>query len=140
MVIAIKQVEYLNIYKLKLFFTDGKENTIVFEPFLKNTKNPMTTKYLDTNKFSNFSIWWRKMLLKRRRFESGGLGWQGSSGLPAGFARRFSPLQPVGFIVVHRFLRRGGSSSDHPVGQSKECVELMPVLGQAAIPHFPMAE
>jgi len=56
MALAIKQVEYLNNYKLKLFFSDGKENTIDFEPFLKSAKNPMTTKYLDTNTFSNFNI------------------------------------------------------------------------------------
>ena len=43
------------------------------------------------------------MRLKRRRFESGGLGLRGGSGLVAGFARRFSPLQPVCFRVVHVF-------------------------------------
>jgi hypothetical protein len=38
------------------------------------------------------------------------------------------------------FSGRGNAASDHHIGQSKERVELMPVLGQTLIPHFPMAE
>src|SRR5213594_283432 len=38
------------------------------------------------------------------------------------------------------FSRRGGSSSDHHIGESEERVELMPVLGEPSIPHLPMAE
>src|SRR5438445_13597018 len=42
--------------------------------------------------------------------------------------------------LIDGFSRRGGSSSDHHIGESKERVELMPVLGQSPIPHLPMAE
>lgn len=49
----------------------------------------------------------------------------------------FSRLQPVGFMV---FSGRGGSAADHHVGQSKERIKLMPVLGQPSIPYFPMAK
>jgi hypothetical protein len=38
------------------------------------------------------------------------------------------------------FSRRGLTHSDNQVGQAEERVELMPVFGQAAIAHFPVAE
>ena len=68
---------------------------------------------------------------------AGDPGWRAVSGLGAGLGRRFSPLQPVWFMVLSC---RGGSSSDHHVGQTEEGVELMSVLGQPARPHFPMPE
>ena len=38
------------------------------------------------------------------------------------------------------FSRRGRARADHHVGQSEQRVGLMPVLGQSAIAHFPVAE
>jgi hypothetical protein len=41
------------------------------------------------------------------------------------------------FVYFHAILR---ARFDHRIGQPKEHVELMPVLGQTAIPYFPMPE
>ena len=41
---------------------------------------------------------------------------------------------------IHVISARGGSAADAQVGQSKQRVKLMPVFGQAPIPHFPVAE
>src|SRR5688572_314846 len=71
-----------------------------------------------------------------RRLEFTGWFWFGG-----GPGRRFSPLHPLQSFGVHGFLScRDGSSADHHVGQSEERVELMSVLGQSAIPHFPVAK
>ena len=56
MVISIQKAEYVGNYKIKLLFSDGIEKTINFKQFLKNAKNPMTSKYLDENLFKSFSI------------------------------------------------------------------------------------
>lgn len=53
---AIIKAEYVKGYKIKLVFSDGKERTINFEPFLKQAANPMTRKFLDINKFKKFKI------------------------------------------------------------------------------------
>ena len=54
--ISILKAEYQGDYKIKLLFSNNKENIIDFENFLRNAKNPMTRKYLDENLFSNYSI------------------------------------------------------------------------------------
>jgi hypothetical protein len=41
---------------------------------------------------------------------------------------------------MHGFSGRGRACADHHIGQAKERVELMPVLGQSPIAHFPMTE
>ena len=56
MVISIKKAEYLKGYKIKLLFSDGKEQIIDFHLFLKNAKNPMIRKYLNLNKFKKFEV------------------------------------------------------------------------------------
>jgi hypothetical protein len=56
MVVLIDKAAYLNGYKIKFDFSDGVSQTIDFENFLKSAKNPMTKKYLDKDKFKNFSI------------------------------------------------------------------------------------
>ena len=54
--IQVKKAEHINNYKIKLFFSDGKESIIDFEAFLKRAKNPMTKKYLDVAQFEKFKI------------------------------------------------------------------------------------
>ena len=56
MVISITNAEYIRGYEIKFSFSDGVEKIIDFNDFLKNAKNPMTTKYLDKQSFENFTI------------------------------------------------------------------------------------
>ncbi|MCX6238241.1 MAG: DUF2442 domain-containing protein [Bacteroidia bacterium] len=56
MVISITNAEYIRGYEIKFSFSDGVEKIIDFNDFLKNAKNPMTTKYLDKQLFENFTI------------------------------------------------------------------------------------
>ena len=56
MVISIQEVVYKGDYKINFLFSDGVEQTIDFESFLKNSKNPMTSKYLNKELFKSFSI------------------------------------------------------------------------------------
>lgn len=42
--------------------------------------------------------------------------------------------------LIHDSSRRGGSPADHHVGESEERVQLIPVLGQSATPHFQVTE
>ena len=56
MIISINKAVYAGAYKIKISFSDGLEQTIDFESFLKNAKNPMTKKYCDTELFKKFSI------------------------------------------------------------------------------------
>ena len=67
----------------------------------------------------------------------GRLGVAGQFWFGGGVGPLFSLLDQVWSMVLSR---RGGSSSDHHVGQAKERMEVMPVLGQSSIPHFPMPE
>ena len=55
-VISIVSAEYINNYSIRFVFSDNTEKTIDFAGFLMKSKNPMTRKYLDKNKFRNFSI------------------------------------------------------------------------------------
>lgn len=55
-VINIIRVEPLSGYKLKVYFNDGKQQTIDFEPFLKCSHNPMIREYLDPKKFASFRL------------------------------------------------------------------------------------
>jgi len=56
MVVSIDKAVYLDNYKIKFDFSDGVSQTIDFERFLKNAKNPMTKKYMEKDKFKSFSI------------------------------------------------------------------------------------
>ena len=56
MVVSIDKAVYLDGYKIEFHFSDGVRQTIDFEDFLKAAKNSMTRKYLDRDKFRNFSI------------------------------------------------------------------------------------
>ncbi|MFL6213477.1 MAG: DUF2442 domain-containing protein [Blastocatellia bacterium] len=55
-VVDILRVEQLSAYKLKLYFSDGMEQAIDFEPFLQRSHNPLIRAYLDPKKFANFEL------------------------------------------------------------------------------------
>jgi hypothetical protein len=54
--IDIIEVRYEKQYKLYLQFADGTAHTVDFEPFLRQARNPMTTKYLDVGLFQQFTL------------------------------------------------------------------------------------
>ena len=54
--ISIKNAKYLDGYKIRLDFSDGRTNIVNFESFLMNASNPMTRDYIDLTKFKNFTI------------------------------------------------------------------------------------
>ena len=56
MVISIKKAEYADDYKIKFSFSDRTERLIDFSEFLKNSRNPMTRKYLDKQLFKKYTI------------------------------------------------------------------------------------
>ncbi len=56
MVISIEKATYLGDYKIQFEFSEGKTQVIDFEGFLKKARNPMTSKYLDKEKFASFSL------------------------------------------------------------------------------------
>jgi hypothetical protein len=55
-VIEIIRAEYLHDYQLHLWFHDGKEHDVDFEPFLRHARNPLFRKYLDLDEFKNFRL------------------------------------------------------------------------------------
>lgn len=55
-VLKISHVEYLGNYSLKFLFSDGKESTIDFKPFLSSAGHPEVKKYLNPKFFRNFSF------------------------------------------------------------------------------------
>ncbi len=56
MVIALEKADYLGAYQLALMFDDGTQRTVDFGPFLKKARNPMTTQFLDQEKFRQFTV------------------------------------------------------------------------------------
>ncbi len=54
--IEIKNAEYIQDYKIRLTFNDGKEKVVDFGPFLRSARNPMTKKYRDIEEFRKFKI------------------------------------------------------------------------------------
>ncbi len=45
--IAIEQADYVSDYILRLKFSDGKAVEVDFEPFLRASRNPHISQYLD---------------------------------------------------------------------------------------------
>ena len=43
-------------YRLRVYFSDGAERVIDFEPFLQGSRNPMIREYLDPKKFASFRL------------------------------------------------------------------------------------
>lgn len=56
MVIAITNAQYLGNYKIELSFSDDTIQEIDFKQFLEKSKNPMTRKFLNEDKFRKFTI------------------------------------------------------------------------------------
>ena len=55
-VIDITEAEYVPHYGIHLWFSDGAEQIVDFEPFLRKSGHPEIRKYLNTELFRNFSI------------------------------------------------------------------------------------
>lgn len=56
MVISILKAEYKGNFRISFQFSDQTEKTVDFKPFLDSSKNGMTRKYLDEQKFKDFKI------------------------------------------------------------------------------------
>ena len=54
--LKIDSAKYLSDYAIRIKFSDGNEKLIDFKPFLSKSLHPSIKKYLDENKFSNFSL------------------------------------------------------------------------------------
>ncbi len=55
-VVDVVEAEYIALYKVHLWFSDGAEQIVDFGPFIKKSHHPEIKKYLDRNLFNNFSI------------------------------------------------------------------------------------
>jgi len=54
--LQITKAEYLSNYMLKLYFNNGKEIKVDFQPFLEGNNHPDIRKYLDIKNFKQFVI------------------------------------------------------------------------------------
>ena len=54
--LKIDSAKYLSDYAIRIRFSDGKEKLVDFKPFLSKSLHPSIKKYLDENKFSNFTL------------------------------------------------------------------------------------
>lgn len=54
--LKIDSAKYLSDYVIRIKFNDGNEKIVDFKPFLSKSLHPAIKKYLDENKFSNFSL------------------------------------------------------------------------------------
>lgn len=54
--LKIDSAKYLSDYAIRIKFSDGNEKLVDFKPFLLKSLHPSIKKYLDENKFSNFSL------------------------------------------------------------------------------------
>ena len=55
-IIDITSAEYAPPYAIRLRFSDGHEQTVDFEPFLRQAQHPDIRKYLDPQLFQTFAI------------------------------------------------------------------------------------
>ncbi len=55
-VVGVTEAKYVPPYKIHLWFSDGAEQTVNFEPFLKDSHHPEIKKYLNLDMFKDFSI------------------------------------------------------------------------------------
>lgn len=55
-IIDIEEAKYIVGHKLQLLFSDGRVSIVDFEPFLRNSLNPLIRKYLALENFLNFSV------------------------------------------------------------------------------------
>ena len=56
LVISIVEAKYIDPYSLSITFSDGHNNVISFNNFLKSSTNPQIKKYLDKDLFKKFTI------------------------------------------------------------------------------------
>ena len=54
--LKIDSAKYLSDYAIRIRFSDGNEKLVDFKQFLSKSLHPSIKKYLDENKFSNFSL------------------------------------------------------------------------------------
>jgi hypothetical protein len=54
--LRIHSAKYLADYAIRIKFNDGTEKVVDFKPFLSKSNHPSIKKYLDENKFSDFSL------------------------------------------------------------------------------------
>lgn len=54
--LKIDSAKYLSDYAIRIKFSDGNEKLVDFKPFLSKSLHPSIKKYLDENKFSQFSL------------------------------------------------------------------------------------
>ncbi len=54
--LKIDSAKYLSDYAIRIRFSNGKEKLVDFKPFLLKSLHPSIKKYLDENKFSDFSL------------------------------------------------------------------------------------
>lgn len=54
--LKIESAKYLSDYAIRIKFNDCSERIIDFKPFLSRSLHPSISKYLDENKFSQFSL------------------------------------------------------------------------------------
>jgi hypothetical protein len=54
--IEIEYAEHIEGYKLQLRFSNGTERLIDFGNFLRKSLNPLIRKYLDIERFRNFTV------------------------------------------------------------------------------------
>ena len=55
-IIDVVEAEYISPYKIRLWFSNGAEQTVDFETFLRKSHHPEIKKYLNEELFKNFSI------------------------------------------------------------------------------------
>ena len=54
--LSIKTAKYINDYKIRIKFNDGKENIVDFKRFIINSHHPDINKYQNINLFKNFNL------------------------------------------------------------------------------------
>lgn len=54
--LKIDKAEHAGEYRLMLSFSDGKEQTVDFGPFLENSRNPEIRKFLKPKNFKSFKL------------------------------------------------------------------------------------
>ena len=52
----IKEAEYLDGYRLRFLFSDGKDQVVNFGPFLQNATHPEMRKFLLLKRFKKFIL------------------------------------------------------------------------------------
>jgi len=52
----VRKAEYIKDYQLKVYFSDNTSRVIDLHRFLKNSKNHLINKYMDTDLFKQFRV------------------------------------------------------------------------------------